>query len=191
MVACLSHLANQCSYRLPTSVLFTWFPRPRIRTSLGWGCDMASLYHSGSRSGGSSPTPTPDVQTVSVISDNPQSLVAGTPVYAKSNGHVDSAKADDLSTLIVVGLVKSAPLITGAPGNIQAGGAIVLSADQWDAVIGQSGGLTPGARYFLSDIDAGRLTSTVTSSIGSYVTPIGRAVTSTTMLINLETPVRV
>jgi hypothetical protein len=152
---------------------------------------MAAIYHSGSSSNGSSPAPSTDVQTVSVISDHNQALVAGTPVYSKSNGHVDAAKADDSNTLIVVGLVKGAPLIPNSPGSIQTGGSLTLSTSQWDVVTGQSGGLSPGSRYFLSDTDAGKLTTDTPSSVGSYITPVGRAVTATTLLINLESPVRV
>jgi hypothetical protein len=61
---------------------------------------------------------------------------------------------------------------------------LTATTGEWDTVTGGSGGLTAGAQYYLSDTTAGRLTTTPPSTTGRYVVNVGRALSTTVMLIN-------
>jgi hypothetical protein len=60
-------------------------------------------------------------------------------------------------------------------------GIAILATAIWDAVTAQSGGLTPGARYYLSQVTPGHLT-TVKPGSGEIV-QIGTAISTTAMLV--------
>lgn len=50
-------------------------------------------------------------------------------------------------------------------------------------------GLTPGARYYVSSSVAGSLTATAPSAPGQYVAQVGIALTTSTLLIQIHTPI--
>lgn len=76
----------------------------------------------------------------------------------------------------------------GQPLTVQWGNFITLTAPQWDAVVtGESGGLTPGDGYFLSDTD-GQLSSSKPGGLDSD-TPVLIAQSATTALLQLSQPV--
>jgi hypothetical protein len=62
------------------------------------------------------------------------------------------------------------------------------STAQWDVVTGQTGGLTPGAMYFLSNSTDGALTTTAPST--GYICPIGRALSTTKMALRFDPTVQ-
>jgi hypothetical protein len=63
--------------------------------------------------------------------------------------------------------------------TVAVSGPIVLSTVQWDAVAGTSGGLTPGAKYYLSASTAGTITNIEPGTSQTIL----QAVTSTTALL--------
>lgn len=130
---------------------------------------------------------TTEVDIVSKTNDNAGSIVIGTPVYVKSDGDVDKAKADASGTTEVLGLVRDASIATTAAGNIQTDGVLTATTGEWDAVTGGSGGLTVGP-YYLSAATAGALTATAPSSAGQYVTRVGFAISTTAMDITPQVP---
>jgi hypothetical protein len=117
------------------------------------------------------------------------SVDQGTPVTPDPDGSgVILAQGDDIDTSVVTGLASSAG---EAPGSVRArfAGPLTLTTEQWDArVTGQSGGLTPNAIYYLSAAANGKLTKTPPSS-PDFVTPVGFALSATTMMIQIQTPV--
>jgi len=106
-------------------------------------------------------------------------------VYLKANGHIDLAKADIASTTHAAGLVIEDTTANTACQYISEGQ--VERAD-WTDIAG-SASLTPGATYFLSDTQAGRLMPVATNTIGRYVVRIGRAVSVTTLDVEIEWPI--
>ena len=72
----------------------------------------------------------------------------------------------------------------GGHVDVQFIGLLDLPTDTWDARHGFTGGLTPGAVYYLSET-AGRITATAPVTIGAFVTPIGHALNATTLQIQL------
>lgn len=120
------------------------------------------------------------------VNDNAGSLPPGTPVYVKSNGHIDMATANGTGTRIVVGCVADATAVaTGGTAHVAIDGLITLTTAQWDAIAGTSGGLTPGAMYWLSET-AGHLVATAPVTVGDTVFRIGVALSATTMRLYLN-----
>lgn len=123
-----------------------------------------------------------------VDNENAGSIVIGQPVYVKSGeaDDVDLAQADDEATAMVAGLVYDTSISSGQPGDILTSGTLTATTGQWDAVTGQTGGLTPGATYYLDPSTAGRLTVTRPDDTGHFVTPVGLAFTSTDLLVRVR-----
>jgi hypothetical protein len=114
---------------------------------------------------------------------NSGALVIGTPVYLSGSGQVKSAMANAAGTSFVIGLSKLETVASNAATvEVQLQGLLTATSAQWDAVTGGSGGLTDGARYFLSNTNAGRLTSTAPTTSGSFVVPIGWALGTTSLV---------
>lgn len=66
-------------------------------------------------------------------------------------------------------------------------GLVNLTTAQWDAVTGQSGGLTRGAVYYLSQSVIGGITTTRPSTPGTYTTRVGIALSPTVMALKMPT----
>lgn len=122
---------------------------------------------------------------VSMVNGNAGSIVIGAPVYAKSTpGTVDLARANAAGTKNVLGLVADVSISAAASGNVQTDGILTATTTQWDAVTGQTGGLTPGTEYWLDAATAGKLTTTVPGS-GNYLVRLGTALSTTEMEISV------
>lgn len=131
-----------------------------------------------------------EVDVVSETNDNASPITIGMAVYAKSDGDIDLARANAQGTVQVEGLVKDASIASAAAGIIQTDGVLTAATGDWDAVTGGSGGLTPGAAYYLSAATAGFLTATAPSSVGQFVVRIGLALSATEMDISITPPIK-
>lgn len=127
-----------------------------------------------------------EVDVVNVSNANVAALDIGTPVYIQGADSMDKAQANAAGTSEVLGLVQSASIAPAGSGSVQTNGVMTASTGQWDAVTGESGGLTPGATYFLDPATAGMLTQTAPVAVGEFVTRVGRALSTTDMVINPE-----
>jgi len=116
-------------------------------------------------------------------------LVIGTPVYV-NGGNATKAQADAQSTIRVAGLVQDVSAPTAGPVEVATDGILVATAGQWDAITGQTGGLTEGADYWLDESTAGMLTPTAPDQAGDFVVPVGHAMSSTEFEIELGRPVK-
>lgn len=115
-------------------------------------------------------------------------LIAGNVVYTTTNDHVDKALADASGTTYAIGLAAAA-ISSAASGVIQVNGILALTTGEWDAVAGTTGGLTAGTTYFLSPDTAGLLTATCPTTVGDYVVIIGKAISTTELLITVSEPI--
>lgn len=115
-------------------------------------------------------------------------LIAGNAVYSSGADAVSKAKADASGTKDVLGLAVAA-ITAAASGIIQCNGILVLTTGQWDALAGTTGGLTFNTPYFLSPTTAGLLTSVVPTAVGQYVGEIGRALSTTELMIDIRPPI--
>lgn len=100
-------------------------------------------------------------------------------VYVSGANAVKLANANSSATTNVVGLVSASSIASSATGAIAFAGVLTATTGQWDAVTGQSGGLTFGATYFLSNVTNGALTTTAPTS--GHVVPVGIALGTTRM----------
>jgi hypothetical protein len=123
-----------------------------------------------------------------VDNENAGSIVIGQPVYIKPGepDDVDLAQADDEATSTVAGLVFDTSISAGQPGDIITSGFLEATTTQWDAVTGQSGGLTAGALYYLDPNTAGMLTATEPTNDDALIAPVGLAFTTTEMLVRIH-----
>lgn len=97
------------------------------------------------------------------------------------------AKADASTTQRFIGFAAAA-INNGAAGTVITDGVAVGLTTDWDAVTGQTGGLTPGSVYYLSDVTAGTITTNPPSS--DWRVPVGVAISTTQMLIAKLEPVQ-
>jgi len=133
--------------------------------------------------------PTAQTQTRSRTNGNAGSLVRCTPVYLNGTANtVDKARANAMSTAQVNGLVYDASIATTASGAIATDGPMTATTSEWDAVTGQTGGLTPGSNYFLDPATAGKLTTTPPTTQGYVNMLVGQAASTTEMELNIGLP---
>jgi hypothetical protein len=95
---------------------------------------------------------------VRVTNGDSAALIAGMPVYISAPGVVKPARADDFATSRVLGFVTDPSIAPGARGIVQIGCLVTLTTMQWDAISGQSGGLS-AVTYYLSAAIAGHITT--------------------------------
>lgn len=115
-------------------------------------------------------------------------IAIGRAVYCSAAGAVKLANANAGSTTVVVGLVKDTSIASAAAGAIANAGFLEATTGQWDAVTGQTGGLTFGVAYYLDNATAGKITSTPPAS--GYVVSIGVAMSTTKLAINIQPPIQ-
>lgn len=121
-----------------------------------------------------------EITSYSAVADS--DMNAGQPVYLKSNGHIGLARANVIGTAIVSGILLVDVLSTFAVSYIKESS---LCLNDWTLVIGTTN-LTMGAVYYLdSDLD-GHLTSVAPVLSGEFVCPVGQAVNTTTLAIEIE-----
>lgn len=134
---------------------------------------------------GDSISGTTAVATSLLTNDEAGAVVSGTPVYADAADGYKKARANATGTSIVVGLQQEASVATSGTGTIQHDGPLTLSTAAWDAVTGDTGGLTFNSYYWLDPATAGKLTKTAPTTVGHLVCPVGRALSTTELLINI------
>jgi hypothetical protein len=112
-----------------------------------------------------------------------------TAVYIKNNGKTNLALATNAARAEVIGLVADASIGYGSPGNIQIMGSLVATTAEWDAITGDTGGLTSGSIYYADITVAGNITKVVPTGVGKFETRIGKALSPTKLLIGIEAPI--
>lgn len=112
--------------------------------------------------------------------------VIGAPVYLSGSATFIKARANAAATSRVAGLVAATSIAVAAQGVVQASGPLVATTAQWDAVTGQTGGLTVDAFYYLDPAAAGKLTATAPTTTGQYIAPVGQAQDATTLLVGIQ-----
>jgi len=133
----------------------------------------ASLYNSDSLNNG----------------ESSDALTICTPVYISGASEAKKAKASAGTTARVTGLWVSSSTSAGGTGECAVGGQVVASTAQWDAVTGDSGGLTYGDYYYLDPTTSGKLTKTAPTTVGQLVVCVGKAQSTGHMLLILERPI--
>jgi hypothetical protein len=116
------------------------------------------------------------------------SIAIGRAVYCSAAGSVRLANANAAGTTVVVGLVAASSIASSASGAIANAGFLTATTSEWDAVTGQTGGLTFGATYYLDNATAGKITSTAPGS--GYIVAVGVAMSTTKLAIQINRPIQ-
>ncbi len=136
----------------------------------------------------SAPTPGPE-HFRSSVDDTGISIDEGmaTGIGTEGPDTVAFALSSASATAPLIGLATSA---AEAPGqvNVRFAGPVTLTTEQWDAVTGQSGGLTPKALYYQDPSSAGKLTTVRPVSNINFTVMAGLALSRTTMLVRPGVP---
>jgi hypothetical protein len=128
-------------------------------------------------------------ESVLLTNGESDSIRIGQPVYISGENTCRLAKADGEDKIRVCGLVKSVAINGGNVGAIAIRGSLEATADQWDAVTGEHGGLLSGADYYLSSVPGG-LTRSAPLSVGQFVVPVGVAQSHRGLLLQIRSRVR-
>ena len=112
----------------------------------------------------------------------------GQAVYTDASGTVKLAKADASGTRLVTGLVLDTTIANTSTGNIAVEGVITATTTQWNAVTGGAGGLTAGAKYWLSNGTAGGITATAPTT--GWLVYVGKALSTTQLELAIASPIR-
>jgi hypothetical protein len=128
----------------------------------------------------------PPVSSINAVNGDSSPLVAGMPVVLVG-ALLKRANASSVGLSAVIGIVfQNAGL--ALPANVIAGGPCTLTTAQWDAITGQSGGLTPSATYWLGT-SVGTMSTSPPSVAGQSVCVIGRALSATALQVALQAPI--
>lgn len=114
-------------------------------------------------------------------------FVVGCPVAPSLTlpGEVVPGKADSANTTYLSGIAAGSGVLNSSV-LVRFAGPLTLTTAQWDAITGQTGGLTFGVPYFLSQATAGRLTST--DPVTGFRAPVGVALSHTTLMVQISFP---
>ena len=82
-------------------------------------------------------------------------------------------------------------LLTGGADGLAydialAGAILVLTTGEWDAVVGTSGGLDSGKKYYLSDVVGRLLETSGPASAGDTLVVVGNGLSSTQLLVSMD-----
>ena len=113
-------------------------------------------------------------------------IVIGMPVYSSSADTVKKAEANASGTVEVIGLVSSTSITNAQTGTIQTSGVLSATPTQWTAV-GVT--LASGTVVYLDPATPGMLTATAPITAGQYVVRVGRAISTTELVIDIQAPI--
>jgi hypothetical protein len=117
-------------------------------------------------------------------------ILAGQAIYATTATDARRAIANGSVSSRVFGLAMS-DMPPGVAALVQLDAVMELTVAQWEAATGLAGPLAAGQPYFLSDTVPGGITPFPPSADGSYVAPVGVAITGTKFLIDVDTRIRI
>jgi len=110
-------------------------------------------------------------------------VVPGNPVFVNSSGQLGLSRSTTFNTCKVIGLAAA----TTSTGFVCPVNAASLTMTDWTSVVG-SASLSRGDQYFLG-ATAGTMTTTAPTAVAATVVYIGKAVSTTTMELNISFPI--
>jgi hypothetical protein len=116
-------------------------------------------------------------------------IPVGTAVYAATNAGVLPAQAHVDATSKVIGIA-TLDIAAGASDAFKGEGVVAATIQEWEVATGQVGGLAINQTYFLSADTPGRITNIAPTGAGEYVCPIGRAISSTELYVDIENRIK-
>ena len=126
-----------------------------------------------------------------VILETDSTLVPGTPLYITAGAHFEIAQATGQPQTKVVG-ISTTNTGAGNAATAQTQDILTLTTVEWDAVTGDTGGLTPGSVYYLS-LTLGLITKTPVIPLAPNVrfnSRIGIAISDSKMNLLIRSPIK-
>jgi hypothetical protein len=120
--------------------------------------------------------------------DTGNTIPIGTPVIA-SSGNAILAQANAQSTIRVAGLAAETAN-DNTSFEVLADGILTASMGEWDVITGETGGLSEGLDYFLSEETAGELSVIAPDEQGEFVVRVGFALSPTEMEVEIGQPIK-
>lgn len=130
--------------------------------------------------GTNSPSASPVTSTLT--NNEAGAVTIGSVVYSDAGGTFRKANGNAAGTSLPIGCLQ-ADIQAAAAGTVVTSGEVTATTAQWDSLTGQSGGLTPGAVYFLDVTTAGHLTSTFPAT--GYGVAVGEAISTTKLVVRI------
>ena len=131
--------------------------------------------------GGDSLSPVPNI--LALENGDTGTIPIGNPVYISSADTFIHAVGEDFPN--VVGLTAEEILSTEV-GSVQVDGKLVATTVEWDAVTGQTGGLTSGETYYLGYYGG----LSIIPPTSGYLVRLGIAINSTDLEIKISRPIK-
>lgn len=97
---------------------------------------------------------------------------------------VHKLPAGSLATAQPCGLAKATQSVGGGDVHVQFSDIFTMTADEWDAIAGTSGGLITGTRYYADRTTAGNITGTAPTS-GQAAISAGVAMSATDLFLTI------
>ena len=132
-------------------------------------------------------------EVVTIASASGVTMNAGDVVYINTSGAINLADASATASKYPIGFVRGQD--DGTTSSISGGSNIEVQTDgtftisDWTNVLGSST-LSPGTKYYLSSATAGNITATAPTSSNHFIVPIGRAISTTAMYIEIGEPIK-
>jgi hypothetical protein len=113
-------------------------------------------------------------------------MLVGTPVATIDTGEpgVFGAGASSDDTPFAIGLLTNVG-VTGNHTLMQTAGFMELSTADWDAITGQTGGLTQGAPYYLRSASSHPMGTTPLAGAGTFTVKLGIAISATEFFVQI------
>ena len=132
-------------------------------------------------------------EVVTIASASGVTLNAGDVVYIDSSGTLNLADGSASASKYPIGFVRGKD--DGTTSNIAAGSQVEVQTDgtftvsDWTNILGSST-LSPGTKYYLSSATAGNISATAPTSSNHFIVPVGRALSTTAMYIEVGEPIK-
>lgn len=131
-------------------------------------------------------------RTFTKINGSTLPMLKGMAVYI-TQATPDECKpgvATSYATSCIVGLIADAMVPATVAGELSSKGMLEKPIDDWDIITGEVGGLSPGKDYFLRHDMTGGITSTPPVGENQFVVKVGKAISSTLLDVDIETPIQ-
>jgi hypothetical protein len=120
--------------------------------------------------------------TTNLTNNEVSSVPLCSVVFTDTAGGFKKANANAVGTSLVTGILTTTTA-SAASGAVATSGEMSATTLEWDAITGQTGGLTLNAVYFLDNVTAGKLTTTIPGS--GFLIAVGKAVSTTKFIVNI------
>jgi hypothetical protein len=125
------------------------------------------------------------------VASSHTTILGGAPVVNAlgADGMVSARPAQGLALAICAGILL-ADTAWNLQGTVQTSGVVVLPTTKWDAITGQTGGLTFGALYWIGAVAGTLIVNGPAIVAGQYATRVGLALSATELLLQIGAPIQ-